>query len=339
MPETTTTAPAAAAETNPAAKPAPAAEAKPPAAAEPAKAAPAAAAAKPDPAKPELPSFDDQVAADLAFKKAKKAADAEIETRRKAVEADAEKYKPLAPVLEHMSKGDVLEAIWALTGGKLDPKSVLALADRVGEQAAAAEIPVEDRIKAGVKAELEAAQAAQAEKDRLAGEAKTEEGKKAWEADFGAYITASVTGTAEHPGFLKANEKDFPLCVAWRDKLALADIETEVKRRLAANESVEAKDVFRVFEDRFQADIDRTPFGKKPDPSSSAERTFEDEEREYIEARKPRPAVKIIAQPEDAQPYNVSSRAFEPPPGVDFDTAVATHLARLDRERKNKARF
>jgi len=334
MPENTTTAPAAAAAPPPAA--APAAEAKPPAATDPARAAPAPAAAKPAPAKPDLPSFDDQVAADLALKKAKKAADAEIETRRKAVEAEAEKYKPLAPVLEHFTKGDVVEAIWALAAGKLTPEQVLALADRVGEQTAAAEIPVEDRIKAGVKAELEAAQAAQAEKDRLADEAKANEGKQSWEADFGAYITASVTGTPEHPGFLKANEKEFPLCVAWRDKLPLADIETEVKRRLASGESVEARDVFRVFEDKFQADIDRTPFGKKPPPA--AERTFEDEEREFIAARQPRPAVKIAA-PEDTQPYGVSSRDFVVPPGKDFDTAVKEHFARLDRDRRNKARF
>ncbi len=330
MPENTTTAPAAAADPNPAAKAAPTAEAKPAPAADPAKPAPAAAA------KPELPSFDDQVAADLAFKKAKKAADAEIETRRKAVEVEAEKYKPLAPVLEHLTKGDVVEAIWAMAKGKLTPEQVLALADRVGEQAAAAEIPVEDRIKAGVKAELEAAQTAQAEKDRLADEAKANEGKQSWEADFGAYIKASVTGDAEHPGFLKANEKDFPLCVAWRDKLPLADIETEVKRRLAANESVEAKDVFRVFEDKFQADIDRTPFGKKPPPA--AERTFEDEEREYIEARRPRPAVKITP-PEEQQPYGVSSRDFVVPPGKDFDSAVKEHFARLDRDRRNRAKF
>jgi hypothetical protein len=339
MPDNTPAASAPAAAANPAA---PAAEAKP-APAAPAKPAVAPAAATPETAKPEgtktdLPSFDEQVAADLAFKKARKAADAEIEARRKVVEAEAEKFKPLEPVLEHYTKGDVIEAIWALTKGKLKPEQVLALADRVGEQTAAAEIPFDERLKAGVKAELEAAQAAQAEKDRLADEAKVEEGKKSWEADFGAYIAAAVTGTADHPGFLKANEKEFPLCVAWRDKLPIADIEAEVKRRLASGESVQARDVFQVFEARFQADIDRTPFGRKPEPSTtSGERTFEDDEREFLDARKPRPAIKIT--PPDEAPYTVSSRGFEPPPGVDFDQAVKEHFARIDRERKNKARF
>jgi hypothetical protein len=332
MPDNTPAASAPAAAANPAA---PAAEAKP----APAAPAPAAAAAKPDPAKPEgtktdLPSFDEQVAADLAFKKARKAADAEIEARRKAVEAEAEKFKPLEPVLEHLTKGDVLESIWALTKGKLTPEQVLALADRVGEQTAAAEIPVEDRVKAAIEADRKA----QDEKKRLEDEAKVEEGKKSWEADFGAYIAAAVTGTADHPGFLKANEKEFPLCVAWRDKLPIADIEAEVKRRLASGESVQARDVFQVFEARFQADIDRTPFGRKPEPSTtSGERTFEDDEREFLDARKPRPAIKIT--PPDEAPYTVSSRGFEPPPGVDFDQAVKEHFARIDRERKNKARF
>jgi len=324
MPENTT-APAAAPAAPAAAS---ATEAKPPTAAAPAAEAKTTAA-------PDLPSFDDQVAADLHLKRAKKAADAEIEKRRKEVEAENEKYKPLAPVLEHLSKGDVLEAIWALTGGKLDPKAVVALADRVGDQLAAAEVPVEDRVKAAIEAD----RAEQAEKTRLAKEAESEEGKKSWEADFGAYIAASVTGTKDHPGFLKANEKDFPLCVAWRDKLQIADIETEVKRRLAANESVEAKDVFRVFEDRFQADIDRTPFGKKPDPSAAAARTFEDEEQEYFAARTPGKLQPGKAAPVPEEPYTVTSREFVPPPGKDFDTAVNEHLARLDRDRKNRARF
>jgi hypothetical protein len=317
--------------------PAPAAAAAVPAAAEakpPAAAAPAAEAKAPETAKPpDLPSFDEQVAADLSFKKARRQADAEIETRRKAVEAENEKYKPFAPVLEHLSKGEVIDAIWALTKGKLEPKAVLALADRVAEQTAAAEVPVEDRVKAA----LEADRAAQAEKTRLADEAKANEGKQSWEADFGAYIAASVTGTKDHPGFLKANEKDFPLCVAWRDKLPIADIETEVKRRLAAHESVEARDVFKVFEDRFQADIDRTPFGKRPEPA--AERNFETEEQEYFAARaanKPQ-AAKVTTVAEE--PYTVSSRDFVPPPGKDFDEAVKEHLARLDRDRRTRARF
>jgi hypothetical protein len=321
MPDNTT-APAAA--VTPAA-----AEAKPPAtAAAPAPAGEAKAPSAPKP--PDLPSFDEQVAADLSFKKARKAADAEIETRRKAVEAENEKYKPLAPVLEHLSKGEVIEAIWALTKGKLEPQAVLALADRVAEQTAAAEIPVEDRVKAA----LEADRLAQAEKTRLADEAKANEGKQSWEADFGAYIANTVTGTKDHPGFLKANEKDFPLCVAWRDKLPIADVETEVKRRLAAGESVQAQDVFKVFEDRFQADIDRTHYGKKPEPG--AERTFETEEQEYFAARKPQ-AAKVTTVAEE--PYTVSSRDFVPPPGKDFDEAAKEHLARLDRDRRTKARF
>lgn len=308
----------------PTAKPAPGPTAKP-------EAKPDAAAA----AKPDLPSFDEQVAADLALKKARKQLDAETEARRKEIDAKAEKYKPLEPVLEQLTKGEVIDAIWSLTGGKLTPQQVIALADRVAEQTAEAEVPVGDRIKAAIEADRQEQEAKAAETKRLDEEAKAEEGKKAWASDFADYIQATVTGSAETPSFLKAHEKEFPLCVAWRDKLALEDIETELKRRLAAGESVEAGEVFKVFEERFQADIDRTPYGKKPAPAEGD--SFEAEETRFLEARKPRPRIEP-KQPDEA-PYGVSSRDWQPPPGKDFDDAVAEHLAKLDRDRRNRARF
>lgn len=202
-------------------------------------------------------NVDELVRQNLRETNALKRREAEIETKRKEVEAGKAELDSARPVLELLSKVDrdrVVKALGSLAAGDrraavlaladLTPEDVLGLADSIeAAQAAKPQRPVADIVKEEVaavkKAEEEAAKAAE-DKKRAEEEAGFAEELNAYVADLGAKLRT-----------VPDLRDKFPLCVKMAKWLPLDDIRAEATRIVNAGGKPFYADVLAVFEKQF----------------------------------------------------------------------------------------
>ncbi len=183
-------------------------------------------------------NVDAVVKADREQRKTLKDELTSVKQTKDELAAQAERFKVIPPeVLEHMSKGEIFDAIKKLEGGKLGRKELLELADIVAEREANAEPMTTEQIQAKIREESAAAVKRAKDEDAAAEQAKKDakklEDEKAWDEEVSTY-QAKLCGewieTAE-------NKAKFPLFHDW----ATADDEEEI---VAAKAALLKKELF-----------------------------------------------------------------------------------------------
>lgn len=298
------------------------------------------------------PRFDIEKAIkdDLIWSKRRKEEEARLKTERDAFEAEKKQLEPLKDILEPLSKldrGKVKEALAAFASGDrkagilamadLDEDTVLALAEHVAANQGRSEVPVQRQVKDAVQAEMEALKAKEAEERRLAAEKAEADKKAAEEAERSSFTAELDKYCASLATALKGDlGKEFPLCAAFMKRIDADELKAEVERRANSKEPLLFQDVLRKYEDEFQADIDRTPFGRKQ-PTVTDD--YEREEAEFLAKLEPKVEP---PKPESQRPIVRTGGTIPTPPEPrerSYAEEEAEEIAKLEQAWRTNRRF
>ncbi len=172
-------------------------------------------------------NVDAAVKADFKWKQDRKKQETEIQTTKAQLAEQAKRYEIIPPeVIEHLTKGELVEAILKLEKGKLDQDQLLKLADVVAARHAEAKPLTAEEARKAAREEIAAEKAAELKKEEEAKTAKKAAEEKEWEEEISTYTSKLCGEFIEKP----ENAAKYPAFHAW----ATADDDEEIVAAKAA---------------------------------------------------------------------------------------------------------